>query len=153
MRIAIFLMASFSLLAACAVGPDMLGQTELPTCEIVNVPPNCENAPNSGPNNPVVNFNKNGLALAPPNVCTNAGVTLKFKITPTAIGQNPPGSVAVIPKKGKDTWLTGTNSKDNGVIEIGIPDYLPTNTDYDYTIVSVRDGVVSCVDPRIHVVD
>jgi len=153
MKIAIFLLAPFSLLAACAVSPDMAGQTELPTCDKLSIPPNCENAPNSGPNDPEVNFNKNSLLLAPRNVCAHKGTTLKFKITPSAEDRNPLGSVAVIPKHGKDTWLTGTNSSDSGVIEIEIPDYLPSNSLYDYTVVSVKKGIVSCVDPRIHVIN
>lgn len=151
MKITIFLMAPLSLLAACAVSPDMVGQTDLPTCDKLAIPENCSNAPGSGPSDPIVNFNKNSLVLAPRNVCVNKGTKLKFRITPDAKDKNPPGSVAVIPKKGKDTWLTGTNSSDNGEIEIIIPDYLPSNSYYDYTIVSVTNGIVSCVDPRIHV--
>ena len=153
MKIAIFLMAPLSLLAACAVSPDMVGQTELPTCDKLVLPPNCSNAPGSGPSNPEVNFNKNSLLLAPRNVCAHKGTTLKFKITPSAEAKNPPGSVAVIPKNGKDTWLTGTNSSNNGEIEIQIPDYLPINSYYDYTVVSVMNGTVSCVDPRINVIN
>ena len=151
MKIAIFLLAPLSLLAACATIPNMVGQTELPACDKLAIPPNCSNAPNSGPNNPQINFNKNSLLLSPRNVCAHKGKTLKFLITPSAEGKNPRGSVAVIPKDGKDTWLTGTNSSDNREIEIKIPDYLPSNSHYDYTIVSVKDGLVSCVDPRIHV--
>lgn len=151
MKNTIFLMAAFSLLAACAVSPDLGANVDLPTCDKLALPPNCDNNPDSGPNDPTVTFNKNSLNLAPRNVCTNKGATLKFKIRPTDEGMNAPGSVAVIPKNGADTWLIGTNSPDNGVIEIEIPEYLASNTKYDYTIVSVQKGVVSCVDPRVHV--
>lgn len=145
------LIAALGLLAACAANPDLVASIELPTCDKLAIPAKCENNPGSGPNAPTVNFNKNSLFLAPRNVCTNKGATLKFKITPDAVGINPPGSVAVIAKKGTDTWLIGTNSPDNKVLEIDIPAYLASNTDYEYTIVSIREGVVSCVDPRVHV--
>lgn len=151
MKNAIFLVASLSLLAACAINPEMAGDTGLSTCKMLKTPANCENAQGSGPSNPVVNFNKKSLVLAPHNVCAHKGTTLKFRITPSAKNENPPGSVTVIPKKGKDTWLHGTNTADNTEIEIKIPDNLPSNSDYDYTVVSVMNGVVSCVDPRIHV--
>lgn len=151
MKKTIFLLAPISLLAACAMSPEMMSQVALPTCDKLAIPANCSNAPGSGPSDPVVNFNKKSLVLAPRNVCAHKGATLKFRITPSAPNENPPGSVAVIPKNGIDTWLIGTNSADNGEIEINIPDYLPSNSKYDYTVVSVANGVVSCVDPRIHV--
>jgi len=104
MKNTILLLTVLGLLAACSASPEMGANTKLPTCENPAIPFNCSNNPNSGPNDPTVNFNKNSLNLAPPNVCTNQGATLKFKITPTAANQNPPGN-----------------------------------------------GVVSCVDPRVHV--
>ncbi len=148
MKKTILLLAALGLLGACAGGP---GATRgLPICENVNIPPNCENASGSGPKDPKVNFNKNGEHVAPPNVCTNPKVLLKFKITPSAENQNPPGSVMIIPKKGGNPWLTGINSPDNTEIEIEVPD-LPIGTSYDYTIVYLKDGVLKCIDPRVSV--
>lgn len=147
----IFSVAACGLLAGCAESPDMLASVELPTCDKLAIPPNCDNNEGSGPANPKVTFNKNTLVVAPRNVCTNRGATLTFSIKPAAENENPPGSVAVIPKDGTDTWLIGTNSPDNEKIEINIPEYLEKDTYYEYTIVSVEDGDVSCVDPRVSV--
>jgi len=119
----------------------------LDNCQVQVVPENCANAPGSGPSNPVVNFNKNGITAAPPNVCAMRGSTLVFKITP-----NPPNSdtatVTVLPKDINDTWLTGTNHPDSGKIEIFIPPWVENLSDHKYAIV-VNDG--SCLDPRVHV--
>jgi len=144
----ILLIAAAGWLVACAGGPGV--PRGLPICENVDILPNCDNSNSSGPSNPEINFNKNGESVAPPNVCTNPKVLLKFKITPVAENQNPPGSVIIIPKKGEHTWLSGTNSPDNTLIEIEIPD-LPIGTFYDYTIVYLKDGVLKCIDPRIAV--
>ena len=150
MKKTILLIAASGLLAACAGAPGTYSDVQLPVCDNPDIPANCDNAPGTGPNNPQVNFNKNAPTLAPPNVCTNPSTALKFKITPAAENQNPPGSVIVIPKNGKHTWLSGTNSPDNTEIVINIPD-LPTGTFYDYTIVYVDDGVLKCFDPRVAV--
>lgn len=148
----ILLIAATGLLAACAVNPDMLANIELPTCDILAIPEDCKNdtPPGNSKSHPKVTFNKNSLLLAPRNVCALRGSTLTFQITPTAENKNPPGSVMVVPKKGADTWLIGTNSSDNTIIEIEIPDYA-TEPHYDYTIVSVDEDGVKCVDPRVAV--
>lgn len=149
MKNTILLIAAFGLLTACAVSPDMPGSAGLPTCDILAIPADCDNdTPGNSKSHPKVTFNKNSLNLAPRNVCADKGSTLTFQISPAAENQNPSGSVIVIPKNWENTWLLGTNNPDNTEIEIEIPD---DTGDFEYTIVSVKNGVVSCVDPRVSV--
>ena len=152
MKKTILLIAASGLLAACAVSPDMRADIELPTCDILAIPEKCDNdtPPGNSKSHPKVTFNKNSLLVAPRNVCALRGSTLTVQIAPAAENKNPPGSVMVVPKKGEDTWLIGTNSSDNTMIEIEIPDYA-TKPYYEYTIVSVDEDGVKCVDPRVAV--
>ena len=94
---------------------------------------------------PKVNFNTNSLKASPPNVCAGRGETLEITIEPVA--QNKIGSVAVIPKDPKDSWLVGTNSPDKKKIEILIPPWVAEG-DHDYGFLTF-DG--KCLDPRINI--
>ena len=149
MKKTILLIAASGLLAACGGTPRVT--PGLPFCDNLNIPPNCENSAGTGPSNPEINFNKNGESVAPKNVCTSPNVKLQFKITPASQIENPPGGVMIIPKDPENVWLSGTNGSDNQKIEIDVPPDLPIGTTYDYTIVYLKNGVLKCIDPRVHV--
>lgn len=152
MKKTILLIATFGLLAACAVSPDMQANVGLPTCDILAIPNVCDNdTPGNSKSHPKVTFNKNSLHIAPRNVCANKGSTLTFQIAPAAENKNPPGSVIVIPKNWENSWLLGTNSPDNTEIDIEVPGDPGDESSFEYTIVNVENGVVSCVDPRVSV--
>ncbi len=158
MKNTILLVTALGLLAACestkftgknvAVGK----RINIESCDILVIPDDCSN-PQGNANNPIVTFNKQSLVVAPRNVCAKPSSKIEFRITPNAANLNPPGSVAVIPKDIADTWLTGTNFPMASKIEITVPSYVPLDKTkyYEYTIVSNLTGVVSCVDPRVHV--
>ena len=95
--------------------------------------------------NPKVSFNSNTLKASPPNVCAEPGATLEISIKPVA--HNKIGSVAVIAKDPKDSWLSGTNSPDKTKIEILIPAWVAEG-DHDYGFLTF-DG--KCLDPRINI--
>ena len=104
-------------------------------------------------NNPKVILNTESLVVAPPNVCAMPGKTLVISVVPAA--NNKIGSVAIIPKNPKDTWLTGTNSPDKNEIRILVPNWVSggkasVGTNHDYGFVTI-DG--NCVDPRVNVQD
>ncbi len=156
MKKTVLLITALGLLAACDAGDkgkaDDLrdDQIRIQNCEITITPGECSN-PQGSPQYPKVNFNKNGLILAPHNVCAERNSTIVFRITPNSASQNPAGSVAVIPKDIADTWLVGTNSPKNDEINITVPSYVPVDTYHAYTIVSVKGKKVECLDPRVHV--
>ncbi|MBT8144755.1 MAG: hypothetical protein KJO55_08640 [Gammaproteobacteria bacterium] len=124
----------------------------VPECDILVIPRNCNN-PVGGPNAPVVNFNTNGMTVAPRNVCAKRNATLEFKVTPVNPGGNPrpKGSVSLVAKDLSNTWLIGTNSPDRNEISIPIPDYVDADEYYAYTLFVNDDDGVRCVDPRVHV--
>jgi hypothetical protein len=151
MKNRLFLLVVFGLISACETGPEVLSNIELPTCDMLTIPEPCD--PEGNAKAPVITFNKNTLVVAPRNVCADRDATIEFRITPASGDKNPPGSVAIIAKNGEDTWLIGSNSLDSKEIVIKVPGYVPPNTPHDYTIVSIMDGNISCVDPRVHVQD
>ena len=97
---------------------------------------------------PVVLINTMKVNVDRINVCAARNSTIEFRVVPP--GRNVVGSVAIKPKDDDNLWLLSTNSPNERVIRILVPDWVDDNTDHDYTIY-LPNGV--CIDPRVHVED
>lgn len=129
---------SLGLLVSSCTTLDILGAKD---CVVPEPPGSCT----GNPDDPKVTLNLNTMKANPPNVCARPGKTIKVNLVPKPADL---GSVAVVPKNFIDVWLIGTNSVDEGKIEIKIPAGVPEGTDHDYGFVTAAG---KCTDPRAHV--
>jgi hypothetical protein len=130
------------LLAACT--SDQFVDVGSSRCQTIEIPV-CSN----DPKDPVVRIQyrpgRKDFLFLPPSVCVDAGETIEFKLD--ALPEKMPGSVAILPKNGDDTWLVGTNSADEDSIEVFVPEWVDGGV-HDYNFIASNG---SCVDPRVDV--
>lgn len=136
----ILLALPMSVLAvACAQQP----LAEKGECSVVYVPEVCTGSAS----NPVLGITlvRNGIVVAPPNVCANAGEKIRVSIHPN---QTEKGSVRIVPKYPANTWLNKSNDADPDGFSIEVAEDAEAGAEFDYTIVR-SNGV--CLDPRIKI--
>jgi hypothetical protein len=125
-------------LASCAD----VGLVRVGTCEVETGPETpCEGMPNT----PSIHLNTNSLNVTPR--CANAAHNSTIVISVTPPGQNDVASVAIVPKNGTDTWLTGTNSPDKKEIRILVPAWVEDG-EHQYSVL-LADG--RCIVPRVRI--
>jgi len=109
--------------------------------------PRCESPVLSkcNPGNPTVTLHLSNMKATPPNRCVKAGDTVEMEIRPAPAKA---GTVFVVPKNLRDTWLIGTNYPDKNKIIITIPKTVPRYSDHDYGFLTPNG---KCADPRFRV--
>ncbi len=139
----VFVAFALALLTACATSDQFVSKGSI-TCQEIDVPA-CSN----NPADPVVRVQyrrgRDDFLFVPPSVCADAGKTIEFNLE--GMPQRLPGSVAILPKNGKDTWLVGSNADDMDKIRILVPDWVGDG-EHDYNLIASNG---SCADPRVEV--
>ena len=83
------------------------------------------------------------VTAAPDNICANRGDTITVKIA----GNHKKGSVSTTPKRGKNTWLNGSNARNAAEFELFVNDDVVNGT-YKYNV-NTQGGAK--LDPRVTV--
>jgi hypothetical protein len=86
--------------------------------------PRCESPVLSicNPGDPKVKLHLSDMKATPPNLCVEPGDTVEMEIVPKP---TEAGTVFVVPKDLRDTWLIGTNYPDKNKVIITIPEWVP----------------------------
>jgi hypothetical protein len=86
----------------------------------------------------------NGLRMTPTALCTQPSAEVEVTITPH--NSSPPGTVIIAAKNLQNAvWLLGSNSDDQNVIKVSIPEQVASGK-YHYVVVDTVTG--ECLDPR-----